>query len=109
MPAIEIAQLSKRYRTVTALAGCDLAVNEGSVVGLLGENGAGKTTLMRVLLGLVKADSGSVSVLGGRQPGNALGLRPDRRDHRGARVLPVAQRAPEHISALRRKRNEADL
>jgi ABC-2 type transport system ATP-binding protein len=74
-PAIEVSHLKKRYGSVTALAGCDLRVEKGGIVGLLGENGAGKTTLMRILLGLVKADSGGVSVLGGKPGSSAVAAR----------------------------------
>ena len=48
-----------------ALDGLDLTVRAGEVHGFLGPNGAGKSTTIRVLLGLVKADSGSVRLLGG--------------------------------------------
>jgi len=47
-----------------ALAGVSLAVEEGEFFGLLGPNGAGKTTLINVIAGLVRADAGSVSVMG---------------------------------------------
>ncbi len=56
--------LVKRYGEVTALAGLDLAVPEGSVLGLLGSNGAGKTTAVRVLTTLLDADEGTAEVAG---------------------------------------------
>ena len=62
--AVEIARLSRRYGRVQALDGVDLAVGEGEFFGLLGPNGAGKTTLISVLAGLVRADAGSVRVMG---------------------------------------------
>jgi ABC-2 type transport system ATP-binding protein len=49
---------------VAALDGLDLAVEQGQVVGLLGPNGAGKTTALRILVGLVAADAGSVTIAG---------------------------------------------
>ncbi len=61
---IEISGLTKRFGTTTALDGLDLAVEQGEVHGFLGPNGAGKTTTLRVLLGTVRADGGSVRVLG---------------------------------------------
>ena len=62
--AVDIAGLSRRYGRVRALDGVDLAVAEGEFFGLLGPNGAGKTTLISVLAGLVRADAGSVRVMG---------------------------------------------
>ncbi|GGS28607.1 ABC transporter ATP-binding protein [Actinokineospora fastidiosa] len=57
--------LRKSFGRVRALDGLDLTVRAGEAHGLLGPNGAGKTTALRVLLGLVRADGGRVSVLGG--------------------------------------------
>ncbi|HEX9032099.1 MAG TPA: ATP-binding cassette domain-containing protein, partial [Streptosporangiaceae bacterium] len=54
----------KRFGSVTALDGLDLTVQPGEVHGFLGPNGAGKTTTLRILVGLMRADAGSVSVLG---------------------------------------------
>jgi ABC-2 type transport system ATP-binding protein len=62
--ALDATGLVKRYDDVVALDGVDLRVTSGSVHGLLGPNGAGKTTLLRILLGLVRPDTGTVSVLG---------------------------------------------
>ena len=62
---IEIRGLTKNFGAVRALDGLDLTVREGEVHGFLGPNGAGKSTTIRILLGLVKADSGSTWLLGG--------------------------------------------
>lgn len=62
--AIEIAGLTKRFGPVHALDGLDMTVQEGEVHGFLGPNGAGKSTTIRVLLGLVRADGGTVRLLG---------------------------------------------
>jgi ABC-2 type transport system ATP-binding protein len=62
--ALATRGLTKRYGSRTALDGLDLRVPTGVVYGFLGPNGAGKTTTMRILTGLVRADSGSVEVLG---------------------------------------------
>ncbi|NUU19882.1 ATP-binding cassette domain-containing protein [Cellulomonas humilata] len=62
--AITAQGLVKRYKTVTALDGVDLAVPTGSVLGLLGPNGAGKTTIVRILTTLLRPDAGSATVAG---------------------------------------------
>jgi len=63
--AIEIAGVRKAYGKTTALDGLDLRVASGEVHGFLGPNGSGKTTTIRILLGLLRADAGSISLLGG--------------------------------------------
>ena len=63
--AISISGLVKTYGSTIALDGLDLEVATGEVHGFLGPNGAGKTTTIRVLLGLLKADSGQATMLGG--------------------------------------------
>ncbi|MDP9845747.1 ABC transporter ATP-binding protein [Streptosporangium lutulentum] len=63
--AIAVAGLVKTFGSAQALSGLDLNVGTGQVHGFLGPNGAGKTTTIRVLLGLLRADAGQVSVLGG--------------------------------------------
>ncbi len=62
--AIEAEALSKRFGTTQALAGIDLAVRPGTVLGVLGPNGAGKTTAVRILATLIQADSGHARVGG---------------------------------------------
>jgi ABC-2 type transport system ATP-binding protein len=62
--ALETHGLIKRFGASTAVDGVDLRVPRGSAFGYLGPNGAGKTTLIRVLLGLTRADGGSMSLLG---------------------------------------------
>jgi ABC-type multidrug transport system ATPase subunit len=61
---IRTSALTKRYGTVVAVDGVDLAVAEGDRYGLLGPNGSGKTTLLRLLLGLVYATSGQIELMG---------------------------------------------
>src|ERR1700754_2203316 len=62
---IETHALTKRYgETTTAVDDLDLRVRPGEIYGFLGPNGAGKTTTLRMLLGLVRASSGSVRLLG---------------------------------------------
>src|SRR5215203_2228729 len=63
-PAIEAHGLVKRFRGVAALAGVDLRVPVGTVVGVLGPNGAGKTTAVRILTTLLSPDAGHAEVAG---------------------------------------------
>jgi ABC-2 type transport system ATP-binding protein len=61
---VEMTGVVKRFGPVTALDGLDLAVTEGEVHGFLGPNGAGKTTTLRLLLGMLHSNAGSIRVLG---------------------------------------------
>src|SRR5690606_30981584 len=61
---LEARGLVKRYGGVTAVAGIDLSVEAGEVIGLLGPNGAGKTTTILMLLGLTEPTEGSIRILG---------------------------------------------
>jgi ABC-2 type transport system ATP-binding protein len=63
--AISISGLVKTFGTTVALDGLDLEVETGEVHGFLGPNGSGKSTTIRILLGLLRADRGRVTVLGG--------------------------------------------
>lgn len=63
--AIEITALTKRFGHVTALDELTMTVGTGDIHGFLGPNGAGKSTTIRVLLGLLRADGGTVRLLGG--------------------------------------------
>ncbi len=62
--AFEARALGKRYGQVEALAGVDLDVAEGELVGLLGPNGAGKSTLTKIACGLVRQSAGTASICG---------------------------------------------
>jgi ABC-2 type transport system ATP-binding protein len=63
-PVLAVAGLRKSYRGQEALAGIDLQIGAGELVGLLGPNGAGKSTLTKIACGLVRPSGGSVEVLG---------------------------------------------
>ncbi|HYN16589.1 MAG TPA: ABC transporter ATP-binding protein, partial [Actinomycetes bacterium] len=64
-PAISAVGLQKSFGRARALDGLDLSVSTGEVHGFLGPNGAGKTTTIRILLGLLRADAGVATLLGG--------------------------------------------
>ncbi|MDR0487895.1 MAG: ABC transporter ATP-binding protein [Propionibacteriaceae bacterium] len=66
MDVLRIENLTKSFGLTTILNGISFAVPPGSVFGFIGENGAGKTTTMKIILGLLKPDSGSVTVCGER-------------------------------------------
>jgi ABC-2 type transport system ATP-binding protein len=72
--AISVAGLVKTYGPTRALDGLDLAVRAGEVHGFLGPNGAGKTTTIRIMLGLMRADAGTIRLLGGDPWSDATAL-----------------------------------
>lgn len=73
-PVIEIRDLVKTFGSFRALDGLDLSVAPGEVHGFLGPNGSGKSTTIRVLLGLLRKDSGEVRLLGGDPWADAAAL-----------------------------------
>ena len=89
---VQVTGLVKSYGRRPALAGVDLELVPGEVVGLLGPNGAGKTTLLRVLIGALRADSGRLCVLG-RDP-----WREAEAVHRGIGYLPGDLRLPMRLT-----------
>ncbi|MCC0096949.1 ABC transporter ATP-binding protein [Streptomyces flavotricini] len=72
--AISVAGLHKAFGRTHALDGLDLSVDAGEVHGFLGPNGSGKSTTIRVLLGLLRADSGTAELLGGDPWADAVAL-----------------------------------
>jgi ABC-2 type transport system ATP-binding protein len=64
--ALSARALEKRYGPTTALAGVDLEVGEGELVGLLGPNGAGKSTLVKIACGLVRPSAGRAEICGAK-------------------------------------------
>jgi len=64
MNLVEARHVTKRFGRITAVDDLSLTLAPGEILGLLGANGAGKTTLIRMICGLIRPDSGSVSVIG---------------------------------------------
>ncbi len=83
MNILEVKDLHKSFGSKTVLDGLTFSVSEGSVFGFIGRNGAGKTTTMKMILGLLQADSGEITVCGekvryGNTPTNKyVGCLPD--------------------------------
>src|ERR1700716_2273292 len=70
--AVDVDGVSKSFGAVKALDGVTLRIHRGEIYGLLGPNGAGKTTLIRMIVGIVEAHAGTVTVLGQRMPNVAV-------------------------------------
>jgi ABC-2 type transport system ATP-binding protein len=62
MPILSLRNITRTFGNVTAVDGLTITIEEGELFGLIGPDGAGKTTAMRLMLGIMKADSGSGSV-----------------------------------------------
>ena len=64
LPIVEVLNLRKQYGAIQALKGISFSIGKGEIVGFLGPNGAGKSTTLRILSGLIPADSGEAKVCG---------------------------------------------
>ncbi|MGE4353411.1 MAG: ABC transporter ATP-binding protein [Oscillospiraceae bacterium] len=71
---VELKGVSKAFKTVEVLHAITLSIDQGEIFGLIGPSGAGKTTLIRLIIGAVGADSGTITVSGQRIP-NLVSLR----------------------------------
>ena len=93
IPRTELAAagVSKRFGKVRVLDGVDLAVKSGRVTAILGPNGAGKSTLIKIILGLTRADTGSIALAG-----MPIGRNPSYRARIG--YMPQAARFPENLT-----------
>ncbi|MBI4501772.1 MAG: ATP-binding cassette domain-containing protein [Gemmatimonadetes bacterium] len=90
--SLELQQVTKRYAGHTAVRKLSLRVPRGAIYGLLGPNGAGKTTTIRMVLGIVQPDEGSITVLGNPEGGwkasHRIGYLPEERGlYRKMKVL----------------------
>ncbi len=80
--ALKLEGVSKSYAEVKAVQHLDLVVNQGAVYGLLGPNGAGKTTAIRMIMDIIKPDTGQITLLGETDPEvrrNRIGYLPEER------------------------------
>ena len=91
-PAIDVENVSKSYGKLLAVNRLNLKVEEKQVHGFLGPNGAGKSTTIRMLVGLLKPDSGSVRILGQKTSGDNPAVR------RRIGYMPELPRFPKHLS-----------
>jgi ABC-2 type transport system ATP-binding protein len=88
---VETTNLTKKYKSLVAVDKLDLKVKANTIHGFLGPNGAGKTTTIKILVGLLKPDGGSVSVLG-----QEVGWdKPDVRSRIG--YMPELPKLPKHL------------
>lgn len=81
-PALVVQGVSKSYGSIQALTDVSLTIPKGSVYALVGPNGSGKTTLFKLITGLIRADVGTISVMGsvvrpGGLPPDCLGIVPE--------------------------------
>ncbi len=91
-PTVEIQGLRKSYDGTTALQGLSLEAHGGEILGLIGPNGAGKTTALKILVGLLKPDAGSVQVLGHDILANPISYKAD------MGYMPEAPTLPEYLT-----------
>jgi len=82
MPAVEVSHVVKSYANRVAVDDLSFSVNQGEIFGLIGPNGAGKTTTIRMIMDIIKPDSGEINVLGEKlseASKNRLGYLPEER------------------------------
>jgi len=94
LPAVKLTTVSKRYGDVTAVDYLELEVKRGEILGLLGPNGSGKTTTIKMILGLVKPDSGAINVLGINIEDDPVGVK------RKVGYVPESPRVYEFLTGL---------
>jgi ABC-2 type transport system ATP-binding protein len=100
-PAIETKGLTKRYGSLTAVNKLKLKVKRNTIHGFLGPNGAGKTTTIKILVGLLRPDEGSVKVLGHELHGEEAGFFHAFYEHADSRLgigyMPELPKLPKHL------------
>ena len=91
MALLELQGVTRTFGGLIAVDSIDLQVNQGEIYGLIGPNGAGKTTTIKVLVGLLKPDEGSVKVLGQEVRGDMPDVR------LGIGYMPELPKFPKHL------------
>ena len=72
IPVLEVSNIVKKYKNHFALNNLNMTVKRGDIYGFVGENGSGKTTIIRIITGLVFADSGSFKLFGNNNNDNSI-------------------------------------
>ncbi|MGB0371481.1 MAG: ATP-binding cassette domain-containing protein [Opitutales bacterium] len=103
IPSIEVKSLTKRYGSVVAVRDISFTVQPGEIIGFLGPNGAGKSTTMRILSGLMMADSGEAYLCG-----DSVALHPERAKLRIG-YMPENNPLPEDMRVVEYLRYRAQL
>jgi len=90
-PVISVQNVTKNYGSFRAVSDISFEVQQGEIFAMLGPNGAGKSTTMRMILDIIKPDSGTISVLGGKMTDaikDKIGYLPEERGlYRGVKLL----------------------
>jgi ABC-2 type transport system ATP-binding protein len=82
MNAVEVSQVSKSFNSTRAVDNVSFSIEQGEIFGMVGPNGAGKTTTIRMLMDIIKPDSGEIKILGeslGEETKNRIGYLPEER------------------------------
>lgn len=75
--AIEIKNIEKKYKKGFKLEKTNIQIQSGTITGLIGENGAGKTTLLKIILGIIKQDSGEIKIFNENQKAHENKIKED--------------------------------
>lgn len=92
--AVELTGVTKRYGEIVAVDNVTLTIGSGEIFGLLGPNGSGKSTTLKMLLGLVQPDQGTVTVLGKPVAQDPVGLK------RSVGYVPESPRLYEFLTGI---------
>lgn len=99
-PVLDVQNVCKSFAGKPAVRGVSFQVGKGEIVGFLGPNGAGKTTTLRMSLGLIAPDSGTIKLFGGKPGPNAFGRVGFLPEERGLYRKIMARDGIAHIACL---------